>query len=60
MDAILRTIGCMVLASVIVAIPILVPISFICNWLGGIKLLLILLTIGVWYFICWTLAELDK
>lgn len=60
MDAILRTIGGMVLASVIVAIPILVPISFICNWYDFIKLALILLTFGVWYFVCWTLAELDK
>ena len=60
MDSILKTIGCIVLTSVIIAIPILVPISFICDWYGFIKLLLVILTFGVWYFVSWTIAELGN
>ena len=59
MDSILKAIGCMVLATVIITIPILVTASFIYNWYGFIKLVLVLLTLWVWYFVCCTLAELE-
>lgn len=59
MDSVLKTIGTVVLASILIAIPILLTISFIYSWYGFIKLILIFLTFGLWYFIAWTLAELS-
>ena len=59
MDAILKTIGTLVLGSIVIAIPILLPISFFCNWAGEIKLLLIIWTFVVWYFVCWSIADLS-
>lgn len=60
MNAILKMIGCLVLGSIIFAIPILVPISFIYNWDGFLKTILVLLAFCVWYFICCTIAELGE
>ena len=48
MDAVLKTIGTVVLASLMIAVPILLPISFIYNWDGFVKLLLIMATVFVW------------
>ena len=51
MNAILKTIGLIVLADIMIAIPILLPISFIYNWYGFVILFLFIATFFVWWFI---------
>lgn len=56
MDAILKTIGIIVLAGTMIAVPILLPISFIYHWGGFVQLLLIMATLLVFYFIAAAIA----
>lgn len=56
MDTILKTIGAMVVAGIIIAIPILLPISFIYHWNELARLLLITATCVVFGFIVIAIA----
>lgn len=57
MDAVLKTIGTVVLTSLMIAVPILLPISFIYHWGGFVQLLLIMATLLVFYFIAVAIYE---
>lgn len=44
-ETILEIIGSIVVAIILIAIPILVPLSFVYDWYGGIKMILVVTTI---------------
>ena len=59
MRAVLETIGIFVIATIAIAIPILATVSFFCGWNGSISFILIILTLCVWGFIAYSIAELE-
>lgn len=59
MRAVMETIGIFVVATIAIAIPILATVSFFCDWYGSIRFILVVLTLFVWGFIAYSIAEME-
>ena len=59
MRAVLETIGIFVIATIAIAIPILMAISIFYDWLAIFKIIFTLLTLLVWVNMYSTIGELE-
>lgn len=57
MDAFLKTIGVIVLSSIIVAIPLLCGLSFALGWYPTIQWVLLIGTLGIFGFVASVIAD---
>ena len=55
----LETIGIFVIATIGIAIPILATVSFFLGWYASLSFILIVLTLFVWGFIAYSIAEME-
>lgn len=55
----LETIGIFVIATIAIAIPILATVSFFLSWYASLRYILVILTLFVWGFIAYSIAEME-
>lgn len=59
MRVVLETIGIFVVATIGIAIPILATVSFFLGWYASLRFILVVLTLFVWGFIAYSIAEME-